>query len=162
MRYFIIIFFGLLFNGNLCFAQNEKLNLSEVINSIYFSEKGLDIKEGEEKIFFCMSIKKDTKIPILDEVLNLDSYDSKKFQLLYANDEKEIRRILKRNNSIDVIHVSLSQIGNENLVLLLDIGSIDYKLFKKSKFKFTMRGDVFKTYYKPVNGKWMIDHIDRI
>lgn len=159
---FIGIFFTLAFNSNSCFAQNEKLNLSEIIKSIYFSKDGLDIKDGDEKMFFCMSIKKDAKIQALEEVLYLDSIDSEKFQLLYADDEKKIRHILRKNNSIDVIRVSLSQKDNENLVLLLDIGSVNYKLFKKSKFKFTMRGDVFKTYYKSVNGKWIIDHIDRI
>jgi hypothetical protein len=161
MRYFLSLVFVFAF-GNHCFAQNERLSLSSVINSIYFSKDGLDIKDTKEKMFFCMSIKKDTKIPNLEDVLDFDSFNSNKFELLYANDEKKILQILKKNNFIDVIHTPTCQMDVDNLVLILDIGSIDYKLFKKSKFKFTMRGDVFKIHYKSINNKWIVDHIDRI
>jgi len=162
MRY-IVSFLLIIFIGSTnCYAQNEKLNLSSIINSIYFSKEGLEIKDQDQKMIFCLSTKKDTKIISLSEFVNFDSFNSKKMQLLYANEEKKILRKLKNNDSIDVIRISRSESENNSLVLLLDIGTINYKLYQTSKFKFTMQGDTFKIYYKSLDNKWVLDHIDRI
>jgi hypothetical protein len=162
MRYLISIFFILVLSSHNCSAQNEKLNISSVINSIYFSKEGLNIRDQNQKMIFCLATKKNTKIKSLDEFVNFNSFNSKKMQILYADEENKILRKLKNYDSIEVVRISLSQNEDGNLVLLLDIGSTNYKLFKTSKFKFTILGDLFKAYYKSFNNKWVIDHIDRI
>lgn len=162
MKYFIPILFILLFSAKSCSAQNEKLNLSEVINSIYFSKEGLDIKEENEKMLFFMSIKKSTRISSLEEVLNLDSFNSQKFQLLYANDEKKILKGLKKVEFGNIIDITKINDDKGRLKFRIEVGMTDYDFFIQNHFKYTYKGDTWEVYYKSVNGKWIIDHIDRV
>jgi hypothetical protein len=46
-----ILLIVFIYNIHYCTAQTEKIKISEIINSIYFSKEGLDIK-NDDKMFF--------------------------------------------------------------------------------------------------------------
>jgi len=163
MRKFIYIFLSIyIFNIHNCSAQNQKIKLSEIINSIYFSKHGLDIKDEDEKIFFFISFKKKDSIPVLNDILELDYYNSRKFQILYSNEEKKILKKLKKVEYGNVVRIQKENDNTEQLKLIVDIGMTDYNFYKKNGFKFTFKGDTWEVYYKSVNNKWILDHIHRI
>lgn len=162
MSSLISFFLIIIISNTNCYAQNEKLNLSSIINSIYFSKEGLDIKDEDEKIFFFMPFKKKDSIRALNDILESDYYNSRKFQILYSNEEKKILKKLKKVEYGNVVRIQRENNNTEQLKLIVDIGMTDYNFYKKNGFKFTFKGDTWEVYYKSVNNKWILDHIHRV
>lgn len=161
MQYRISLLFLVFLNYANCSAQNHKIKWSEIINSIYFSKDGLDMKDGDEKIFFFMTFTKQDIIPALDGILESDYYNSGRFQILYADDEKKILKTLKKVEFGNVVRIEKT---NELtlLKLIVDVGMTDYNFYIQNHFKSTFKGDKWEVYYKSINNKWVLDHINRI
>jgi hypothetical protein len=109
-----------------------------------------------------MTVKKQSSIPELDTILELDYYNSRKFQILYANDEKKILKKLKKVEFGNVVRIKKENDSKTQLKLIIDVGMTDYSFYTQNRFKFTFKGDTWELNYKSVNNKWIIDHIDRI
>ena len=151
-----------------CNAQNEKIKLSKIINDIYFSEKGLNIKDQPQQMIFLISHQQEIKNPKLNNFIFLDSYNDKKFEFIYSNEEVKIKKRLKALKKqqgfeyANVVRIQIVDYNTDFIKLYLDIGMTDYKFFKQNSFKFTFKGDSWNVYCKSTDNNWVIDHIDSI
>lgn len=163
MRKLIYIFLSIyIYSTPDCSAQNQKIKLSEIINSIYFSQQGLNIKDEDEKMFFFMTFNKKDGIPLLNDILEPDCYNSRKFEILYSNEQKKILKKLKKVEFGNVIKIQKENNNTGQLKLIVYVGMTDYNFYNKNGFKFTFKGDTWEAYYKSENNKWILNHINRI
>jgi hypothetical protein len=149
--YFISLFFVF---GNHCFAQNEKLKISSIVNSMYFPKGDSLIKKNKKKMFFFMSIGKDERNK-LEDYLIFDLFDSKKFQLIYGNDKKKILKKLKHIEHGNVIDIKIINREINELELSVNISNTDYDLFSKMQFKVVTMDSDWEIHYTFKNGKWV-------
>jgi hypothetical protein len=154
MRYFISFFFVLVF-GSHCFAQNEKLNLSTIINSILSSES-CSWENEPDKIYFCMSYPQKNEMDKLEEIIVFDSFNSKRFQILYGNDKKKILKKLKKVEHGYIIYSKIVHYESNELTLRIDIPKTDYALFKKMQFRVSSIDSSWDMHYTLKDGKWIL------
>lgn len=163
-----IVTFVILFTHNYSFAQNEKIKMSEIIYSIYFSEKGLNRKDQNEKMVFIVALKQEAKIPKLNNIIILDNSNDNKFEIIYKNEVRKIKKrlkALKRRNDFkyaNILAIEKLDSNEEFVRMTLNVGMTDYEFFKQGTFNSTYKGDNWEIEYKSIENKWIIDHIDRI
>lgn len=153
MRYFIPFFFILLFNNNNCSAQNERIKLSSIINSMYFV-KDRRVKPEGKKMLFCMSFPQKSEMDKLEEAIDFDMFNSKDFIILYGNDKKRILKELKHVEYGNVIDIKIISKESNELELAVNMSNTDYKLFRKMQFKIVTMDSDWEIHFSFKNGKW--------
>jgi hypothetical protein len=149
MRYFISLFFVLVSN-NYCSGQNEKLNLSSVINSILLSQN-CSLKNKNEKLYFFTREDKD-----LLGILNFDSYNSNELQIVYGDDRKNISHELKKVEFGYVIYIKIIKRDEDELILSVDLPKTNYKLYRKNQFRVTLADSWWDMHYTLKESNWVI------
>lgn len=152
MRYFISLFFVLFFNTNNCSAQNEKIKLSSIINSILSSES-CSLKNDDDKLYFRVSVIKNDSF---EKVVEFDSFNSTIFQLLYGSNKKQILRKLKKVEYGYVVSPNIVQREINELELHIDIPRMDYELYLKNGPKVSTIDTSWDMHYTLKEGKWVL------
>ncbi|NRS87185.1 sRNA-binding carbon storage regulator CsrA [Flavobacterium sp. 7E] len=156
MRNLISVLIILILSNHICSAQNEKINLSSIINSILFSGN-CDLKNENEKLYFFTFKNEKNK-----EIINFDTFNSNGVEIVYKTDKKKVSKKLKRVEfGYDVSITIVSQDKNE-LAITVDLPKINYDLYKKSiktKIQIVLADSWWDMHYTQKEGKWILSEM---
>jgi hypothetical protein len=150
MRYFISSFLFFFILNNHCSAQNEKIKLSSILNSILLSPK-CSLKNEDEKLYFFTH--KDKKV---EEIINFDCYNSHGAQIIYTTNKKNILKKLKKVESACVLFIKIISQDKNELILRIDLPITNYQLYLKNQFTVTLIDSWLDIHYTQKNGKWVL------